>query len=81
MFAYDLGADRFLARFDVWCEDLQLSVDMAYSSESEAAARLPQDREIARALLEKELEKRGRAWAELRPLPLPAGYVPRMARA
>lgn len=75
--AYDLSFDGIALRMDVLAEGIQLSCGSRVTREEfKNEERMAHVRSSMKELLENEMKHRGIAWADLKPLPLPAGYKP-----
>ena len=77
VWAYDISMNRILLRFDICTgvlgklsgpNDVQLGVDMAFSSKEEMDSRMDESREIAKKLFNNELKQRGLDWDDLIPM-------------
>lgn len=76
-FAYDITRDLELVRYDILTKDkmLQLSVDMVMTPAEASDQKVrASNRQIAKAVIEQEMSKRGLSWADIVPMPLPHGY-------
>lgn len=78
--AYDLGTDGFIMRYDMLFMsadgmDNQLGIDMRATEDDLLRGGLQRNRDIAAEMFGNELRHRGIRLADLKPLPLPPGYV------
>ena len=71
--AYDIAHDCMAVRWDVLCEGIleQYSVGMLVATPEDITDEL---REQVKTLLEKRMAERGQTWADVKPLPIPAGF-------
>lgn len=72
---YDLPTDAVLMRHDILGRETQLFVDQKYGSKEELVLRIGNARTLAAELLGNEMKRRKMRIDELRPLPIPLGYV------
>lgn len=75
LFQFDLDRQAWIMRMDVLADKVQLGVDCLIGEAFPSAKDLVHVREPAALALRNAMEREGLTLADLKPLPIPSGYV------